>query len=73
MLITNVVVKLPRLVLQVEMNWYHSLVLSVGQYGVTQLSKLGSCRLNMNVLLVGTSGLSINLCKGILCLCWDAN
>ena len=41
---------LPRLVLQVEMTWYHSLVLSVGQYVVTQLSKLGSFRLNMDVL-----------------------
>ena len=45
--------KLPRLVLQVEMSWYHSLVLSVGQYIVTQLSKLGSCRLNMDVLIYG--------------------
>ena len=71
--ITNIIMKLLRLVLQVEMSWYHSLVLSVGQYVVTQLSKLGSCRLNMDVLFVGTSGLSIHLCKGILWLYWDAN
>ena len=60
---------LPRLFLQVEMSWHHSLVLSVGQYVVTQLSKLGSCRLNMDVLFVDISGLSIHLCKGILWLC----
>ena len=65
--------KLPRLVLQVEMSLYHSLVPNVGQYIVTQLSKPGSCRLNMDVLYVGTSGLSIHLCKGIIWLCWDAN
>ena len=73
MWITNVVMKLPRLVLQVEMSWYHSLVLSVGQYVVTLLSELGSCRLNMDVLYASTSGLSIHLCKGILWLCWVAN
>ena len=38
MWITNVIMKLPRLVLQVEMSLYHSLILSVGQYVVTQLS-----------------------------------
>ena len=65
---TNVVVKLPRLVLQVEMSWYHSLVLSVGQYVVTQLSELVGRRLNMDVLFVDKSGLSIHLCKGILWL-----
>ena len=73
MWITNIVMKLPRLVLQVEMSWYHSLVLSVGQYVVTWLSKIGSCRINMDVLFVGTSSLSIHLCKGILWLHWDAN
>ena len=73
MWITNVVMKLPRLVLQVEMSWYHSLVLNVGQYIVTLLSELGSCRLNMDVLYASTSGLSIHLCKGILWLCWVAN
>ena len=52
--------KLPRLVLHVAMGWYHSLVLSVGQYVGTQLSKLESCRLNMDVLYMGTSGLSIH-------------
>ena len=31
MLITNIVVKLPRLALQIEMIWNHSLVQSVGQ------------------------------------------
>ena len=65
---TNSVVKLPRLALQVEMSWYHSLVQSVGQSVVTQLSELVSCRLNMDVLFVDTSGLSIHLCKGILWL-----
>ena len=45
--------KLPRLVLQVEISWYHSFVLSVGQYVVTQLSKLGSYRLNIDVLFAG--------------------
>ena len=58
---TNIVVKLPRLALQVEMSWHHSLVLSVGQYVVTQLSELLGCRLNMDVLFVDTSGLSILL------------
>ena len=73
MWITNIVVKLPRLVLQVEMSWYYSLVLSVGQYVVTLLSELGSCRLNMDVLCASRSGPSIHLCKGILWLYWDAN
>ena len=72
MWITNVVVKLPQLVLQVEMSWYHSLVLSVGQYLKTLLSKLENCRLNMDVLYASTSGPSIHLYKGILWLCWDA-
>ena len=54
MWITNVVVKLQRLVLQVEMSWYHSLVLSVGQYFVTLLSELESCRLNISVLYAST-------------------
>ena len=66
---TNSIVKLPRLALQVEMIWHHSLFQSVGQYVVTQLSELVSCRLNMDVLFVDTSGLSIHLCKGILWLC----
>ena len=65
--------KLPRLVLQVEMSWYHSLVPSVGQYIVTQLSELGSCRLNMDILFASTSGPNIHFCSGILWLCWDAN
>ena len=65
MLITNIVVKLPRLALQVKMSWHHSLVLSVGQYVVTQLSKLLGCRLYIDVLFVDTSGLSIQICKGI--------
>ena len=60
---TNSVVKLQRLALQVEMSWYHSLVLSVGQSVVTQLSELVSCRHNMDVLFVDTSDLSIHLCK----------
>ena len=60
---TNSVVKLPRLALQVEMSWYHSLVLSVGQSVVTQLSELVSCRHHMDVLFVDTSDLSIHLCK----------
>ena len=59
---TNSVVKLPRLALQVEMSWHYSLVQSVGQYVVTQLSELVSCWLNMDVLFVDTSGLSIHLC-----------
>ena len=61
MWITNVVVKLPRLVLQVEMSWYYSLVLNVGQYVVTLLSDLKSFRLNMIVLYASTSGPSIHL------------
>ena len=73
MWITNIVVKLPRLVLQVEMLWYHSLVLSVGQYVMTQLSKLGSCRLNIDVFFESKSGPSIHLCRGILWLYWDYN
>ena len=44
------------------MSWHHFLVLSVEQFVVTQLSKLGSSRLNMDVLSVDTSGLSIHLC-----------
>ena len=68
MLITNVIVKLPRLALQMEMSWHHSLAQSVGQSIVTQLSELLGCRLNTDVLLVETSGLSIYLCKGILWL-----
>ena len=63
---TNSVVKLPRLALQVEMSWHHYLVQSVGQSVVTRLSELVSCRLNINVLFVGTSGIGIYLCKGIL-------
>ena len=59
---TNSVVKLPRLALQVEMSWHHSFVQSVGQSVVTQLSELVSCWLNMDVLFVDTSGLSIDLC-----------
>ena len=47
--------KLPRLALQVEMSWHHSLVQSVGQSVVTQLSELVGCRLNMDVLFVDTS------------------
>ena len=66
---TNSVVKLPRLALQVEMSWHHSLVQSVGQSAVTQLRELVSFRLNMNDLFVGTSGLSIHLCKGTPWLC----
>ena len=65
--------KLPRLALQVEMSYYYSLVLSVGRYVVTQLSWLGSCRLNMDVLFADTSGPSIHLCRGILWLYWVAN
>ena len=55
------IVKLPRLALQVEMSWHHSLVQSVEQFVVTLLSELVGCRLNMDVLLVVTSGLSIHL------------
>ena len=73
MWITNIVIKLPRLVLQVEMSWYHSLVLIVGQYIVTQLSKLERYRLNMSVLFVSTSGPSIHLCRRINWLYWVAN
>ena len=65
-LITNIIVKLPRLVLQVEMSWHHALFQSMGQSALTQLSKLVSCRLNMDVLFIDTSGLSIHLCKVIL-------
>ena len=65
---TTRIVRLPRLALQVEMSWHHSLVQSVGQSVVTQLSELLGCRLNMDVLLVGTSGRSIHLCRGILWL-----
>ena len=65
---TGSVVKLPRLTLQVEVSWYHSLVQYVGQYVVTQLSQLQGCRLNMDVLFIDTSGLSIHLYKGILWL-----
>ena len=59
---TNSVVKLPRLALQVEMNWHHSLVQSVEQLVVTQLSELESSRLNIDILSVDTSGPSIHLC-----------
>ena len=59
---TNSVVKLPRLALQVEMSWYHSLVQSVEQFVVTLLSELVGCRLNIDVFFVVTSGLSIHLC-----------
>ena len=62
MWITKSVVKLPRLALQVEMSWYHSLVQSVEQFVVTLLSELLGYRLNMDVLFVVTSGLSIHLC-----------
>ena len=44
------------------MSWHHSLVQSVEQFVVTQLSELVHYRLNMNVLFVVTSGLSIHLC-----------
>ena len=54
--------KLPRLALQVEMSWYHSLVQSMEQFVVTQLSELVGYRLNMDVLFVVTSGLSTHLC-----------
>ena len=62
MLTTNIVVKLLRLALQVEMSWHHSLVQSVEQFVVTLLSELVDCRLNMDVTFLGTSGLSIHLC-----------
>ena len=61
MLTTNSVAKLPRLALQVEMSWNHSLVQSVEQFVVTLLSELVRCSLNMDVLFVVTSGLSIHL------------
>ena len=59
---TNSVVKLPRLALQVEMSWHHSLVQNVEQFVVTQLGELVDCRLNMDVLFVDTSRLSTHLC-----------
>ena len=59
---TNSVVKLPRFALQVEVSWHHSLVQSVEQFVVTQLSELVGCRLHMDVLFVVTSGLSIHFC-----------
>ena len=62
MLTTNSVVKLPRLALQVEMSWHHSLVQIVEQFVVTQLSEQVGYKLNIDVLLVATSGLSIHLC-----------
>ena len=62
MWITNIVVELQRLALQVEMSWHHSLVQSVGQSVVTQLSELLGCRLNIYVLFVEKSGPSIHLC-----------
>ena len=58
---TNSIVKLTMLALQVEMSWYHSLLQSVEQFVVTLLSELVGCRLNMDVLFVVTSGLSIHL------------
>ena len=60
---TNSIVKLPRLALQVEISWHHSLIQSVGQSVVTQLSEIVSCRLNIDVLFVGTSGLSIHFVR----------
>ena len=65
--------KLPRLVLQVEISWYYSLVLSEWQYIVTQLSELGSYKLNMDMLFANTSGPSINLYRGVVWLHWVAN
>ena len=59
---TTSVVKLPRLALQVERSWHPSLIQSVEQFIVTQLSELGSSRLNMDVFSVDTSGPSIHLC-----------
>ena len=50
------------------MSWYYSLVQNVGQYVVTQLSELLGCRLNMDILFVDTSGLSLHLYKGMLWL-----
>ena len=55
-------VKLPKLALQVEISWHYSLVQSVEQFVVTQLSEVVGFRLNMDVLFVVTSGLSIHLC-----------
>ena len=40
MLISSIVMRLPRLDLNVEMSWYHSLVQSMGQCIVTLLSVL---------------------------------
>ena len=59
---TTSVVKLSRLALQVEMSWYHSLVQSVEKFVATLLSELVGCRLNIDVLFVVKSGLSIHLC-----------
>ena len=59
---TTIVVKLPRLALQMEMSWHHSLVQSVEQFIVTQLSKLVSYRLNIDVFFLVISVLSIHLC-----------
>ena len=53
--------KLPRLALQVEMSWYQSLVQSVEQFVVTQLSELVGHSLNMDVFFVVTSALSTHL------------
>ena len=50
-----------------KMSWHHSLVQIVVQSVVTQLSELVRCRLNMDVV-VGSNGLNIHLCKGILLL-----
>ena len=47
------VVKLPRLALQVERSWYPSLVQSVEQFVVIQLSEQGSSRLNMDDVVCG--------------------
>ena len=62
MWITNSIVKLPRLALQVEMSWHHSFVQSVEQFVVAPLSKLVGYGLNMDVLFVVTIGLSMHLC-----------
>ena len=67
------VVRLPRLDLNVEMSWYHSLVQSVGQCVLTLLSMLLSYRINMDVQYVSTSGLSIHLYREIPWLYWDTN
>ena len=58
----TVLCKPPSLALQGEMSWYHSLVQCEEQFIVTQLSELAGCKLNMAVLFVDTSGLSIDLC-----------